>query len=145
MCYSPRGITVVMVLLTLEEHTFRWKCFQRCFLTVELEQDEKWKISWKVRLCCKTKIDKKCCLGDRGVISKEFFCYLWTSGLKVCLFNLQTDSQWVQWKILSCQRKMIIHQTSLCLWENHNSILHLQVCSKCRLTLQLATNLPLLC
>lgn len=37
MCYSPRGITMVTVQITLEEQTFRWKCFQRCFLTIELK------------------------------------------------------------------------------------------------------------
>lgn len=32
------------------------------------------KIYLKVRLCCKTKIGKMCCLDDRGIISKEYFC-----------------------------------------------------------------------
>lgn len=32
------------------------------------------KISLKVRLCYKTKIGKMCCLDDRRIISKEYFC-----------------------------------------------------------------------
>lgn len=32
------------------------------------------KISWKVRLCYKTKIDEKYCLDGRGIILNEFFC-----------------------------------------------------------------------